>query len=117
MNNKIKIYELGNIEVIGEVPKPDIDYLISLRVALKKIEKDVSDKENPFYLYKMYYLATEALQEIGTSKKLEVKHGKTDSQNLRWFIESVGRNEGFDPKEYYHNEMLKIINSYAERLD
>ena len=117
-DNKIKISGLGSMVLTDqEKIEPEKEYLISLRAELKKIEKNIEDKDEPFYTFVMEYLNTELVQRIGDSRKLKIKHGKTDSQNLRWFIESVGRVKGLDPKEFYHSEMLKKIEEYAIQLD
>lgn len=117
-NNRIKISGLGNLVLVGqEVIKPEIEYLISIRAELKKIEKNIEDKDEPFYTFVLDYLNTELVQEIGSTHKLKVEHGRTPSQKLRWTIESVGKVNGVDPKEFYNSEMSKLIEEYSNKLE
>lgn len=112
MNSKIRIKGLGNIVLIGEKIEPEKEYLISIRAELRKIEKDITDKDDPIYTYIMEYLNTELVQQVGDSKKLKVEHGKTKSQKLRWAIENEGVYLGLD--DYYNKEMDRLI---AERME
>lgn len=112
-DNKIKIKGLGGILMIGDKPGPEIEYLLSIKVELEGIIKDLKEKDNPQYTYLMRYLSTEQIMEIRSKKKIEVQNGKTDSQKLRWAIETEANQIGVDEKDYYHKEMQKLI---AERM-
>ena len=114
--NRIKIRGLGNIILKGENPEPSKEYLISIKAELRKIEKDITDKDDPFYTFIMEYLNTELVQEIGASKKLEVQKGKTLSQKLRFAIQDLARIQGIDEDNFYQSEMSKLINNYEEKL-
>ena len=107
--NKIKIKGLGNVVLLDQNPVPEKEYLICIKAELRKIEKDISDKDNPVYTFIMEYLATENITEIGTARHLQVQKGKTPSQVLRWILEDEARMKGVDPEEYYKAEMAKII--------
>jgi len=48
MDNKLKISGLGSMVLVGqEKIEPEKEYLISIRAELKKIEKDIEDKDEP----------------------------------------------------------------------
>ena len=115
--NKLKIRGLGDLVLVGDIPKSDIDYIVSLRACLKKIEKDVQDTENPAYTYILQYQSTENIMEFGAKKKLIVENGRTDSQKLRWSLEKLGEKKGLDPKDYYHQEMNKFIYQVLKELN
>ncbi len=115
--HKIKIYGLGDIVLKGENPEAGKDYLVSIRAEVKKIEKDISDIADPFYLFKMYYKNTENIQEIGTSRKLKVEHGKTWAQKIRWVLESLGTKKGIDPDLYYEQEQKRRLAEILNELE
>jgi len=118
MANKIRLKGLGHIVLVGtEKIEPEKDYLVSLRVALRKIEKDISDLQDPVYTFICEYLNTELVQIIGDSRKIKVEHGKTSSQKLRWVIQAVAELEGKDPEQYYQQEMSKLIENYSSKLE
>ena len=81
-DTKAKIRGLGEL-LLSETPKPDTDYLITLRVALSKIEKDVEDTENPFYTYVLKYISTEEMTEELTQRKIKAETSKTYSKKIR----------------------------------
>ena len=108
-NQKGKVRGLGNIVLTGDTPKPDMDYLISLRVALEKIEKDVQDKENPVYTFIFRYINTEQILELQTGKKIEARKGRSQSQMFHWECEKTARTRGIEPEIYYQDRMNELI--------
>ena len=112
----IKIRGIGGIVLVGDKPLPEKEYIIAIKAELEGIIKDIKEKENPQYTYLMRYLSTEMINEIGSSKKIKVEHGKTKSQKLRWAIEEEARQLGLDEKDYYDKEMDKLIAEKIQRI-
>ena len=108
-NQRGKIRGLGQIVLLGDTPKPDMDYLVSLRVGLEKIEKDVQDKENPIYTFIFRYINTEQILELQTGKKIEARKGRSQSQVFRWECEKTAIARGIDPEIYYQDRMNELI--------
>ena len=72
MSNKIRITGLKNVEILDSDPQEGKEYAITIRAEVEKIEKDVKDPNNPYYIYKMPYLATLLINEIG-GKEVKVQ--------------------------------------------
>ena len=71
-NNKIFITGLRNVEILDSDPEEGKEYAITIRAEVEKIEKDVKDPKNPYYIYKMPYLATLLINEVG-GKEIKVQ--------------------------------------------
>ena len=112
---KIKIVKLGSLDV-DEIPEIGKDYLISFRISRSGTSIDEQDTENPIEFYRMKHLHIEGYQEIGSSRKIGFRKGKSQSQILRLIIEEIARAKGVDEEDYYKEIMGKIISHYKEKL-
>lgn len=86
--NKIKITNIKNVEILDSDPEEGKEYAITIRAEVEKIEKDVKDPKNPYYIYKMPYLATLLINEVG-GKELKVQEDiskYSDSQIQKFAI-------------------------------
>ncbi len=114
--NYIKIKGLSSILTKGGKIEPDKDYLISIRAALTDIKKNVEDRESPYFTYIVKYIATEAVNEIGSSEKIKVVNGKTPSQRLMYAIRGYLSRIGDDPSyDNYAREVEKKIEEYDNK--
>ena len=114
--DRIKVLKMGSLELIEGIPELNKDYLLSIRVSRSGIEVDEKDDNDHITYYVMKYLHTEAFQEIGTSKKLKVQKGTTQSQKLRFVLEDIARAKGVEEENFYKETMGKIISHYEEKL-
>ena len=116
-NNKIRIKGLGNIVLIGDKIEPEKEYLVSIRVELGAISKDIKDKNDPIYTYICEYINTELVQEIGSSKKLKVVMGRTWSQKVKFALEQLAVKKGIDPEIFYEQEQKKRLAEIFNEID
>jgi hypothetical protein len=88
MSNKIRITGLRNVEILDSDPEEGKEYAITIRAEVEKIEKDIKDPKNPYYIYKMPYLATLLINEVG-GKEIKVQEDiskYSDSQIQKFAI-------------------------------
>ncbi len=117
-NNKLKILGLGSLELLdGCEPELGKEYLLSLVVERSAKKENEEDPDDIITIYEMKYRRTAEIQEIGSSKKLKIQSGRTQSQKLRFVIEDIARANGEDKEEYYKKIMSKIIDHYQDKLD
>ena len=113
---KLRVKGLGNLILKDEIPKLDKDYLLSVRISRSGKYTDEKEPENPVEIYTCEVINVEALQEIGTRKKLKVEKSGSPSQKLRWLIFRIAGEAGVDPEEFYQTELSKIISHYETKL-
>ena len=113
---KIKIVKLGSLDV-DEIPELGKDYLISFRISRSGTDIKEEDAENPIEFYRMKHLHIEGYQEIGSSRKIGFRKGKSQSQILRFIIEELARAKGKEEEEFYKETMGKIISHYKDKLN
>jgi len=104
---KLKLKNLGSIELLGEVPEVGKDYLITLRCSRSGIRIDERDPEDKTEIIEMTYLATENISEIGSSKQIKVQAGKTPGQALRFTAMRVARELGKEDEEAFYKDFIR----------
>ena len=113
----IRIKGLGSVLLTGDKPLPEKEYLVSLRVELEGIVKDIKDPTEPQYSYLMRYVSTEGVQEIGSKKKIKVENGKTYAQKIRWALEKLAEKKGVDKDEFYESEQKQRLEKIFNEID
>lgn len=114
--DKLKIKGLGNMELVDSIPEKGKEYLISIVAERDGQRIDEKDPDSILNIYEMSYLRTEAIQEIGTAKKIKVQNGKTKSQKLRFILRDLAAMLGKEEDIFYDECMDKIILHYQEKL-
>ena len=84
--NKIRLKGLRSIEIVGEDPKEEKEYVIAIKTEVESITKDIKDPANPILTYNMTYLSTELINEVG-GKELKVREdiGKYSPSQIQRF--------------------------------
>ncbi len=114
---KAKLKGLGSLTLVGDVPELGKEYLMSIVVERSAKKTDEKDPEKPEDIYELTYLRTEQCMEIGSTKKLQVQNGKSQSQVLRYLIQGLARQKGLDEDLYYQESMAKIIEKVREKYE
>ncbi|MEK9208201.1 MAG: hypothetical protein AAB922_06965 [Patescibacteria group bacterium] len=113
--DKLKIKQLGSLELIDAIPELNKDYLLTIRISRSGTETDEEDSENPVIYYVCKYINTEKLEEAGTNKSIKIRSGKSQSQKLRWTLMAIADKIGEDPETYYRKKMSEIIEFYDQK--
>lgn len=114
---KLRVKGLGNLILKDEIPKLDKDYLLSVRISRSGKYTDEKEPENPVEIYTCEVINVEALQEIGTRKKLKVEKSGTWSQKIRFALWQLADKKNIDRDDYYEEEQKKRLNQIYSELE
>lgn len=116
-SSRLKLKGIGSIEILGDIPEVNKEYLMSIVVERSGKRTDEKDADAPVDYYEMTYLRTEQLMEIGSVKKIQVINGKSQSQVLRHTIQGLARQKGADEDAFYQETMSKIIDYVRKKYE
>lgn len=101
--NKIRLKGLRSIEIVGEDPKEEKEYVIAIKTEVESITKDIKDPANPILTYNMTYLSTELINEVG-GKELKVR-------------EDIGKYSPSQIQRFAINDSLALFVNDKEEMD
>ena len=110
--NKIKLQGNRAIPFSNDPPELGKEYLLSLRVEVTGVYNPAVLEEGaePPKTYSMKVLNPEALQEVGSTKKIEIRRfGSSESQLTRHCIASVLDEHGFESSDENYAKVQEHI--------
>ncbi len=109
--NKIILTGVRNIATDDKI-KPMRDYGIYL--IAERISEEKIDNEENCYKYRLKVSELQALEDLGESKPVKIKDGKSQSQKFRFMIESeLGEYDNF--MNWLMANSMRLFDEYREQ--